>query len=67
MRYILDIEPMRLAAKKTREELALALGVKPLAIYTWETRRKQPSVKQLGRMAEHLECRPGDFFCREQK
>lgn len=62
MEYELDIMPVRLAAKKSREEMAEALGVRPLAVYTWETGRKIPGGNVICDIAKFLGCRPGDLF-----
>lgn len=62
--YVLAIRPIREAMGVTREDLAAALAVKPLAIYSWETHRKRPNSEQIAAAADFLGCHPGDLYAR---
>jgi transcriptional regulator with XRE-family HTH domain len=46
----------------TQKQLAQAIGVDASAVSLWESGKTQPTVANLVRIAEVLNCRPGDLF-----
>ena len=46
----------------TQKQLAQALGVDASAVSLWESGKTQPAVANLVRIAEVLNCKPGDLF-----
>ena len=65
MKWRFNIKAMREERHVTREELAAHLGVKTLAVYSWETDkkyRKRPNADQICAIAEFLRCAPSDLF-----
>ena len=46
----------------TQKQLAQALGVDASAVSLWESGKTQPTVANLVRIAEVLNCKPGDLF-----
>jgi DNA-binding XRE family transcriptional regulator len=65
MKWRLNIKAIREDRHVTHDELAAHLGVKKLAVYSWETdkkSRKRPNADQVCAIAEFLRCAPGDLF-----
>lgn len=59
------IRQLREERHMTQLELAVAVGVTPSTIYTWESGRSEPRVRQLRRVAEVLGVRSDDIALEE--
>jgi transcriptional regulator with XRE-family HTH domain len=59
------VRELRLAAGLRRERVAVEFDRSAEAIRAWEDGRGSPSARQLAKLADLLQCQPGEFFAEQ--